>query len=116
MVADTGAVEIEVAVLPNQTADRNLRNNFPRLCHAHSYYTAPCCPLDRCLYLNLLQLELAERQDLQRLDAGAAKQQGGTAIFLGKPTSIDPRQPKGLGTQGRAEPWVAAGRLQSVHH
>jgi hypothetical protein len=80
-VADTEAVEIEVAALPNQTADRNLRNNFPRLCHAHSYCTAPCCPLDRCLYLNLLQPELAERQDFQMLDALATKPQGRTTIL-----------------------------------
>jgi hypothetical protein len=85
-VVDTGvveieAVEIEAAGLPNQIADRNLRNNFPRLCHAHSYCTAPYCPLDRCLFINLLQPELAERQDFQMLDAAATKPRGRSAIL-----------------------------------
>ena len=73
------AVEIEAAALPNQIADRNLRNNFLRLCHAHSYCTAPYCPLDRCLFINLLQPELAERQDFQMLDAAATKPRGRSA-------------------------------------
>ena len=76
---DIEAVEIEAAALPNQIADRNLRNNFLRLCHAHSYCTAPYCPLDRCLFINLLQPELAERQDFQMLDAAATKPQGRSA-------------------------------------
>ncbi|CAB4627126.1 unannotated protein [freshwater metagenome] len=78
-VVDIEAVEIEAAALPNQIADRNLRNNFPRLCHAHSYCTAPYCPLDRCLFINLLQPELAERQDFQMLDAAATKPRGRSA-------------------------------------
>jgi hypothetical protein len=113
---DTEADEIAVVVLQDRNVDHNLRNNFLRPCRAHNYCTAPCCPLDNCLYINLPQPELTERQDSQMLDAEVAKQQGGTAIFLWKPTSIDPRRPKELGTQGRVEPSVAAERPQSVHH
>lgn len=80
MAADTGVVETEVAEIEvgyssNQNVDHNRRNNFQFLFHAHSYCTVPYCPLDVRLYLKKLQLDLAERQDSQMLEATATKQQ-----------------------------------------